>query len=283
MKYMGLCEKQKELVVLITPPLVAGFATIFGLISLGQAIITSFVVDVPMITYVYLRDKRIKKQEKLLTKTNIDVFKLWMNAKKNESEFQIEISIDENIDEVLLKDAIDFLESKRKKYGRILDLRKKIMELKKDYNCIGENIITEINSQLSIAYPSLEPIESRKVTGSENCYVINAIIFLIWYNLRKEFLKEGQISWKTIILEEKKEGNLWRLKVNLQYKYIIQSNNSKDVSKKLFKTTIENLIIKNLSDNLKKQDELHKELTKDLKQFKNEVHTLSIDIETNRV
>lgn len=179
MKYMGLCEKQKELVVLITPPLVAGFATIFGLISLGQAIITSFVVDVPMITYVYLRDKRIKKQEKLLTKTNIDVFKLWMNAKKNESEFQIEISIDENIDEVLLKDAIDFLESKRKKYGRILDLRKKIMELKKDYNCIGENIITEINSQLSIAYPSLEPIESRKVTGSENCYVINAIIFLI--------------------------------------------------------------------------------------------------------
>lgn len=283
MKYMGLCEKQKELVVLITPPLVAGFATIFGLISLGQAIITSFVVDVPMITYVYLRDKRIKKQEKLLTKTNIDVFKLWMNAKKNESEFQIEISIDENIDEVLLKDAIDFLESKRKKYGRILDLRKKIMELKKDYNCIGENIITEINSQLSIAYPSLEPIESRKVTGSENCYVINAIIFLIWYNLRKEFLKEGQISWKTIILEEKKEDNLWRLKVNLQYKYLIQSNNSKDVSKKLFKTTIENLIIKNLSDNLKKQDELHKELTKDLKQFKNEVHTLSIDIETNRV
>lgn len=300
---MRLCKSQK-IVILIVIVSISFVLYVLGFLDL-RTLFTELIVMAIVYWFSELRKRdekppvldeeklaknlateqqKLKEKEKYLKTLNDGVFTRWKNVSKDESEeFYVKIQIDENIDKLLLKDAIDFLEFKRKKYGQILELRKKIMELKKDYNCIGERIITEINSHLSMAYPSLKSIESRKLTGNENCYVINAIIFLIWYKLKKELLKEGQINWKTIILEEKKEGNIWRLKANLQYEYIIQSNDSEDVSKKFFKTTIENLIIKILADDLKQQDKLYEELNKDLTEFKNKVHSLSYDIEVNRV
>lgn len=227
--------------------------------------------------------QKLKKEGERLKILNDKVFKLWMNIQKNESEFKIETSIDENIDTVLLKEAKSFLKERRKKYGQILDLRKKITELKKNYNRIGEDIITNINAQFSIAYPSLKSMEARKVTGSENCYVIEAINFLIWYRLKKNFLKTGLIKWDNILLEEKYEDNMWRLMSNFAWKFFIQSKNKSDVNETYFMTKVENIIIKNISKDLKQQSKPYEKLDQYLTEFKNKVHSLSIDIELNRV
>ena len=126
-------------------------------------------------------------------------------------------------------------------------------------------------------------MEARKVTGSENCYVIEAIHFLIWYKLKKTFLKTGLVKWDNIFLEEKYEDNMWRLMSNFAWKYFIQSKNKSDVNEKYFMTKVENIIIINIFEDLKQQTKLYEELNKHLTEFKDEVHSLSIDIELNRV
>jgi len=281
---MGLYELRKEVVALLIPVAIIIWAINLKQWAIAQGAIIFGLSEGAMLGYLKLREERKKNQEIRLTKLNDGVFKRWMKFSKNESKlFYIEISIDENIDKVLLKDAIGFLESKRKKYGNILELKKTITELKKNYNRIGEDIIPKINAQFSIAYPSLKYMEARKVTGSENCYVIEAINFLIWYRLKKNFLKTGLVKWDNILLEENYEDNMWRLMSNFAWKFFIQSKNKSDVNEKYFMTQVENIIIKKLSEDLKQQSKLYEELNQHLTEFKDKVHGLSIDIELNRV
>lgn len=280
---MGLYERQKELIVLLIP-----FAIIIWAINLEQwdivrGAIFFWVSEGAVLGYLKLREERKKNQEKRLTKLNDGVFKRWMSVSKSRMLFQINIPIDENIDTVLLEDAITFLNSKRKKYGQILKLRKKIIEIKNNYNSIGENIETKIYSQLSIVYPSLESIESRQVTGKENCYITDNIINLIYYRLKRNFLKNGVVKWDNIHFKNISEDGIWRLISNLAWRVFIQSKNKIDVYEECFKNTMEELIIKILSDDLKQQVKLIKGIDQKLSEFKDEVHRLSIDIEMDRV
>jgi len=279
---MELCEKQKEVLTLIIPFILGLMAFIFGLIKPYLALILPIVVDVCMITYFYLRNKRKEKEQILFTSLNENVFEPWLNISKYDTQFHIEIPLQENIDSYWIDEAKSFLELKKKKYGIILELKKKIECLQDKYNCIGKDIKKKINEQLSCHYPSLKSLESQTIS-TQNCYVINNVIFWVWYKLKRILLKCEYINLDDMHFEEKFESNVWKLRdLDFETYPFIHSDNQKDIDKKQFMSMLEKLISE-ISESLTKLNNLEREIEQNLEDFRKDVKNLSNDIELNRV
>jgi hypothetical protein len=180
--------------------------------------------------------------------------------------------------------GMEFLSSRSDCTSEILEIWKKAEDLKDEYNEIGEQAQKKIHDCLLTAYPSLQGLESLESKGasSPDCYLIGNVTQLIWFAFREPFLKDGKISWESIIFEERIEEDMWKLTSNSAWRVFIQSRNQSDVSEKHFKKTIQDLLL-SISEDLKRLDILQRKITQNLGRFREKMNALTVDIDLHNL
>lgn len=167
----------------------------------------------------------LRKEDERRKKLNEKLFKPWKEVsisigKPFYMRFDIDISpnlldyspsVGKNIGEpqalTYFEEGVDFL-NQTSDYTRTIWLMWKDLEdLKSKYDSISEQIQKRMGEELKKAYPSLQRLEAP-YTVNQDCYVIDSITQLIWFRLKDDFLKNGQVSWEGIVFEEKTEDTL---------------------------------------------------------------------------
>jgi hypothetical protein len=246
--------------------------------------------------FIYGSEKKGKRREERLRILNGRLFKSWEKASISEEPFHIKILIEEEfpISYPLRKDiepsslpyfedGKEFLNSESNRTREIWRIWKEIEGLKDKHNDIANETKKKIDDYFPKAYPSLECLESGKVS-SQDCYIIDDIARFIW-SLKGSLLENNRLNWGDIRLEEKFEENfrppIWRL-TGSYAGVLIQSKNQKDVDKERFKNIVEKLLLE-ISEELKQLNEFREKIVQSLENFRGKMDTLTKDIDLKKL
>lgn len=230
------------------------------------------------------QSEKRKKEEKIRKKLNDTVFKKWEKVSGVPYIFNLQIKFEEEIDPYLFEKAKELLKNESDQTREILALWNRIDDslensLPFEYNKTGKKVVKKIIKSLHESYSSLHAIEkSTLVKRHDNCYVIDNIIRFIEFSLKPKFLKDELVNWEKILLKELYEDitpNIWILSC---HGVCIQSGDESDVDKKRFRKVMEDMM-QSIYHDLKQLDELQEKTEKNLKDFKEKIHRMIVDIE----
>lgn len=293
MKMRDIIAKRKYYILSTVLSFVSGVIVGYSLLGfsdvmkwIGTTVTFAWVVNVLLWAYREIKqqkDEKRKEEERISKKLSDDVFKKWKNVSASPYEFRIEIKIEEEIDLYLFEKAKDFLKDESDQTREILGFWEQIDENLKDslsfkYNEIGKKVKEKILKSLHEAYPLLQPEEARFVRVHDNCYVSNNIIRFVEFTLKPKFLKNEPVNWEKILEKQfydDVEPPIWSLNC---HGVCIQSENENAVDKKHFQNAMENLI-QSISYDLKQLNKLEEEIDNNLKDFKEKMNRLTIDID----
>lgn len=224
-----------------------------------------------------------KKEERIRKKLNDNVFKKWEKVSGTPYMLHVKIKIEEKIDQYLFGKAKKLLKDESDQTREILGLWNQIDEnledsLSFEYNKMGKKVEEKIIKSICKAYSSLQPEEARFVKIHDNCFVTDNIIRFVESSLKPKFLKNEPIDWEKILEKQfyhDVKPPIWSLNC---HGICIQSENESDVYQKNFQNVMKDLM-QSIRHQLKQLDELQEKIDTNLKDFKEKMHRMTVDID----
>lgn len=249
----------------------------------------SFTWGVNMFVWAFMEirqqqtDKR-KKEEKIRKKLNDDVFKNWNKVSATPEMFHVETKIEKEIDPYLFEIAKEFLKDEDDHTREILRLWNRIDEsledsLSSEYNKIGEKVVKRIIKSIHKEYSSLKAISKPTlVKYRDECYVTHNIIRFVEFSLKPKLLKNESVDWEKILAIETYENTEPKIFILACHGVCIQSKDESNVQKQRFQNMMQDLM-QSILHKLKQLEGLQEKIDKNLKDFIEKMHRMSVDID----